>query len=155
MKELHDNQEESSSAQMQAVFASIFILQNRFQTTYGREHDDLTAKQWLMLSMIRLCPKPHTLTSIGSCMGCSRQNVKQLATALSTKGYVRLVPGYQNALIVKLTPKAKAYEKKMSKRHAEVLRLLFSDFNDEELIMLNQLYKKLYSGIERIEKSCM
>jgi len=151
MKELHKRNEESIQSQMQTVFASIFILQNRFRTAYEKVHDELTTKQWLMLYMIRICPQPHTLTNVGSYMGCSRQNAKQLAMSLSKKGYVRLILGAQNSINIELTEKAAEYEKKMGEKHAEVLRLLFSDFSDEEISLFNQIYIKLYTGVERIE----
>jgi DNA-binding MarR family transcriptional regulator len=152
MKELYKQFEKTSLMQMQAIFASIFILQNRFQTAYEKRQDDLTMKQWLMLTMITICPKPHTLTNVSHYMGCSRQNTKQLAMALSKKGYVRLVLGAQNSVNIEFTEKAAEYENSMGEKHAETLRLLFSDFSEEEILLLYQLYAKLYTGLERIEK---
>ena len=152
MKELYEQFGVSTLTRMQAVFASIFILQNRLQTSYEKAQDDLTMKQWLLLVTVSNCPKPHTLTNVGAYMGCSRQNTKQLAMALSKKGYARLVLGAQNSVNIELTKKAAEYEKKMGKKHEEVLKLFFSDFNEEELSRFYQLYKKLYTGIERIEK---
>ena len=109
-------------------------------------------KQWLMLTIIEVCPRPHTLTNVGAYMGCSRQNAKQLAMALSKKGYVRLVLGAQNSVHIELTEKAAEYERKMGKRYESALRLLFSDFSEDELPQFYELYKKLYSGVEKIEK---
>ena len=151
MKELYKQFEKNSLTQMQAIFASIFIFQNRFQTAYEKEQDDLTMKQWLMLAMVNICPKPHTLTNVGYYLGCSRQNTKQLAMALSKKGYIRLVLGNQNSVNIEFTDKVAEYEKNMSERHAEVLRFLFSDFSEEEISQLYQLYAKLYAGLERLE----
>jgi len=51
MKELYEQFNKTNLTQMQAVFASIFILQNRFQTAYEKGQDDITMKQWLMLAM--------------------------------------------------------------------------------------------------------
>ena len=152
MKELYEQFGESAITQMQAIFASIFVLQNRIQTAYEKDQDELTMKQWLMLAMIMVCPEPHTLTNVGSYMGCSRQNTKQLAMALSKKGYVRLVLGAQNSVNVELTEKVAEYEKKMGHRSDKVLRLLFSDFNENEISQFYHLYKKLHTGVERLEK---
>jgi len=109
-------------------------------------------KQWLMVAMIMVCPDPHTLTNVGAYMGCSRQNTKQLALALSKKGYVRLVLGAQNSVNVELTEKVAEYEKKMGQRSDKLLRLLFSDFSEKEISKFYQLYKKLHIGVERLEK---
>jgi len=152
MKELYEQYGKTTMTQMQAIFASIFILQNRFQTAYEKEQDDLTIKQWLLLTIIQVCPEPHTLTNIGHYMWCSRQNTKQLAMALSKKGYVRLVLGANNSVNIELTEKSAEYEKKMEGKHAEILNLLFSDFNEEEISFFYQLYNKLYTGVERIER---
>jgi len=151
MKELFEQFGGNNLNRMQAVFASFFIIQNRLQTSYEKLKNDITMKQWLMLTMIGVCPEPHTLTNIGAYMGCSRQNTKQLAMALSKKGYVRLVLGAQNSVNIELTEEVYNYEKKTSKRNEEVLRLFFSDFSEQELLTLYQLYKKLYTGIEKVE----
>ena len=152
MKELYEQFGDNSLSQMQAVFTGIFVLQNRIQTAYEKIQDELTMKQWLMLAMVMVCPQPHTLTNIGSYMGCSRQNTKQLAMALSQKGYVRLVLGAQNSVNVELTEKVSEYEKKMGQRTDKALRLLFSDFDDKEILEFYKLYKKLHTGVERLEK---
>ena len=152
MKELYDQFNKNPVSQMQAIFASIFVLQNRIQTAYEKDQDELTMKQWLMIAMIMVCPQPHTLTNVGSYMGCSRQNTKQLAMALSKKGYVRLVLGAQNSVNVELTEKVSEYEKKMGSRTAKALSLLFSDFNEIEISQFYRLYKKLHTGVERLEK---
>jgi len=152
VKELYEQFGENPLTQMQAVFASCFILSNRIQTSYEKEQSDLTMKQWLMLTMIDVCPKPHTLTNVGVYMGCSRQNAKQLAMALSKKGYVRLVLGTQNTVHIELTDKVVAHEQLMGKRYESVLRLLFSDFSEVELSQFYELYKKLYSGVEKMER---
>ena len=152
MNELYEQFAGSPLAQMQAVFASIFILGNRIQTAYEKEQHDITMKQWLMLTMLGECPKPQTLTNIGTYMGCSRQNTKQLAMALSKKGYVRLILGTQNSVNIELTEKVAEYEIKMGERSEVVLRLLFSEFSEEEMSQFYQLFKKLYKGVELFEK---
>jgi len=151
MKELYEKFGTGSLTRMQAVFASIFILQNRIQTSYEKAQDDLTMKQWLLLAVVSSCPQPHTLTNVSQYMGCSRQNIKQLAMAMSKKGYVRLILGAQNSVHIELTEKAAGYEKKYSKKHENLLRSLFADFSEEEVSLFYQLYKKLYTGVERIE----
>jgi len=72
--------------------------------------------------------------------------------ALSQKGYVRLVLGAQNSVNVELTEKVTEYEKKMGLRTETALGLLFSDFDEKELSEFYKLYKKLHTGVERLEK---
>ena len=136
----------------QAVFASIFILQNRLQTAGEKLQTEISMKQWLLLATVECCPGPRTLTNIGELMGCSRQNIKKLAEALEKKGFVRLLPGKGRSVEVELTEKAKQYEEKVAKRQRKLLELLFSDFDEKETDELFRLYAGLYTGMERAEK---
>lgn len=136
---------------MQAIFSSIFILQNRMQTAGEKIQTQMSMKQWLLLAMVECCPKPHTLTNLGSLMGCSRQNVKKLALALEKQGYARLIIGSNNSVQIELTDKVAEYALEIGERHAQTLKLLFNDFTEEEIKQLFHLYSKLYAGVERVE----
>jgi DNA-binding MarR family transcriptional regulator len=149
--ELYDRFSENHLTQKQAVFASIFVIQNRIQTSYEKVQDELTMKQWLLLLMVSVTPEPHTLTNISSYLGCSRQNAKQLAASLSKKGYLRLVPGAQNSVHLEITEKAISNESKMEEKNEEAMKLLFSEFNEKEILQFYKLFKKLYLGVERFE----
>lgn len=136
---------------IQAIFSSIFIMQNRMQTAGEKIQTQISMKQWLLLAMAGSCPEPRTLTNLGTLMGCSRQNVKKLALALEKQGYVELILGSNNSVQVQLTVKAFEYAKEMEERHAKTLQLLFEDFSEQEIEQLFHLYSKLYAGIERVE----
>ncbi len=60
----------------QAIFASIFVMQNKLQTTCDKLDPELTMKQWLLLAIADSVDETLTLTKLGELMGCSRQNVK-------------------------------------------------------------------------------
>lgn len=136
---------------IQAIFSNIFVMQNRIQTAGEKIQTQISMKQWLLLAMIAACPEPHTLTNLGTLMGCSRQNVKKLAIALENKGYVSLVVGGNNSVHIELTEKVAEYAKDMEERHAQTLQLLFSDFTEEEIKQLFYLYSKLHVGITKVE----
>lgn len=138
--------------EMQAIFSSIFILQNRMQTAGEKLQTKMSMKQWLLLAMVECCPHPKTLTNVGFLMGCSRQNVKKLALALEKKGFVYLSTGANNSVSIELTDKVAQYSKEIGERHLYALQLLFSDFSEDEIKQLFCLYTKLYAGIERVEK---
>lgn len=149
--ELFERYDKNTQAQMQAVFTSLFVLQNRMQTAGDKLQRKISMKQWLLLAMVEACPEPKTLTRVATLMGCSRQNVKKLALALEAKGFVKLEQGSRHSLQVVLTDKAAAYNEQISPRHAQALRLIFADFSSEEVDQLFGLYRKLYAGIERVE----
>ena len=136
----------------QALFTSVFIVQNRLQNSCEKIQNELSMKQWLLLTMISVCPEPHTLSNIGRIMGCSRQNIKKLITILEQKDYVMIQEGSNNSLCVKLTDKVENYSKEIGKEQVKLLNLLFKEFNDEELKQLFNMIFKIYSGLNNIEK---
>lgn len=136
---------------MQAIFSSIFVLQNRMQTAGEKIQTEISMKQWLLLAMAGCCPEPRTLTNLGNLMGCSRQNVKKLALALEKKGFVRLIYGSNNSVQIELTEEVDKYVQQIGERHLKSLSLLFADFSENEIKQLFTLYTKLYAGLERVE----
>ena len=120
-------------SRMQALFTSIFVMENRIQNASEKIQDELSMKQWLLLTIISVCPKPHTLSNIGRMMGCSRQNVKKLITTLEKKGYVTIDEGVNNSVCVELTNKLYEYSNEVGSRQIELLNTLFSDFSDKEV----------------------
>ena len=152
MDELFEEYDCDTKHRMQAIFSSIFVLQNRMQTAGEKLQTQITMKQWLLLAMAACRPEPRTLTSVGTLMGCSRQNIKKLALALEKKGFVRLQSGGNYSVHIELTDKVDLYAKEMGERHLQSLKLLFSDFNENEIKLLFRLYAKLFAGMERVEK---
>lgn len=105
-----------------------------------------------MLAMMKACEGNKTLTDVGRLMGCSRQNVKNLAVALNKKGFVEFVYGANNSVMLEITEKANEYLSSMTERHCEVLSRLFSSFSEKEIDMLFELNDKLLNGLEQVEK---
>ena len=140
-----------TSHRIQALFSGIFIQQNRLQTACEKIQTGLTMKQWLLLAMLECCDEPKTLSNVGRLMGCSRQNVKKLADSLMDKGYLTMNSGQNHAVCLEPTGKVEAYSTEMSQRREQALRLLFSDFSEEEIRQLYRLHRKLYTGIAAVQ----
>lgn len=135
-----------------AIFASVFVAQNRLQTAGEKVQTEISMRQWHLLAMTQVCEKPKTLTNIGMLMGCSRQNVKNLATALNKKGFVNFIYGANNSVLIEITEQAEKYLSSMAKRHNEILTRLFSSFSEKEISKYFDLQNKLLDGIEQAEK---
>lgn len=149
--EIFESYDCNTEQRMQAIFTSIFVLQNRMQTAGEKLQTQISMKQWLLLAMAACCPEPRTLTNVGNLMGCSRQNIKKLALALEKKGFVRLLSGGNNSVQIELTNKVSQYAEEMGERHLQSLKLLFSDFSEDEINQLFNLYAKLFAGMARVE----
>ncbi len=150
-KELLQKYDCDTTHRKQAIFSSIFVLQNRMQTAGEKLQTEISMKQWLLLAMTESCQEPRTLTNIGNLMGCSRQNVKKLAKSLEKNGFVRLVLGENNSVFIELTEEVERYAKKIGERHTKALNFLFADFSEDEIKQLFILYSKLHAGVERVE----
>ena len=149
--EMYTSFADSTENMLKAIFSSIFVMQNRMQTACEKLQTQISMKQWLLIAMALSCPEPRTLTSIGQLMGCSRQNIKKLASALESKGFVRLEQGGNNSVQIELTEKAQQYFTHIADRQEKTVQLLFSEFSEQEIQQLFRLYAKLYAGIEKVE----
>lgn len=145
---LFDNERESK---LKALFVSLFIQQNRIQTAYDKISAEISTKQWILLGITANCPEPKTLTRIGQLMGCSRQNVKQLADSLEKRGYIKMAKGSKRCVCLELTEKAKQYHNEIYNTRSDFLESLYSVFTDEEIAQLFKLQTKMFSGIEAAE----
>ena len=151
MDEMYDSFGTDTDNMLNAIFSSIFIMQNRMQTACEKIQTQISMKQWLLLVMASICPEPRTLTAVGNLMGCSRQNVKKLALVLESKGFIRLEQGFNNSLTIELSEQAERYFTQMQERYSKTMHLMFDNLSEEEIQQLYKLYGKLYAGIERVE----
>ena len=85
-------------------------------------------------------------------MGCSRQNVKQLAEALEAKGYIKINKGNSRAVCLELTEKARLYYDEIYENRKGFLEELYGVFTEDELIKLYNIQSKIFKGIELAEK---
>ena len=116
MDDIFEEYDCDTEHRVQAIFSSIFVLENRMQTAGEKLQTQISMKQWLLLAMAACCPDPRTLTNVGNLMGCSRQNIKKLALALEKKGFVRLLLGVNNSVLIELTDKVDQYDKESEKK---------------------------------------
>ena len=130
----------------QALFASFFVVQNKLQNSCEKVQTQISMRQWHLLAMTQICQPPRTLTNIGALMGCSRQNVKNLATALQAKGFVKFINGANNSV-----QKANLYLMSMSVRQGEILKQLFSFFSEKEVSNFFNFQNKLLDGLKCVE----
>ena len=140
-------------SRMQTLFTSIFVIQNRIQNAGEKIQKELSMKQWLLLTIISVCPKPHTLSNVGRIMGCSRQNVKKLVNSLELKGYVIVENGTNNSVCIELTNKVNEYLMEIGNKQIEFLNILFKEFTDKEIELFFSMFNKLYKGLNSLENS--
>ena len=152
LEDILDNYNDNNLSREQAIYTSFFVIQNRLQTSGEKAQSELSMKQWLLLTIVSVCPKPHTLTNIGKMMGCSRQNVKKIVNLLEAKEYIEIIEGTNNSLHIELTDKVECYSNEIGYKQMKMLELLFSEFNEIEISSFFKLIQKLYKGLEKVEE---
>lgn len=135
-------------------FTSIMISSNLLQTMFSKTLGELTSKQWLLLTISSSLPEKPTLSELGKYMGCSRQNVKQIAEILNKKGYVDFTKneGDKNTVRVSPTEKWFLYAQKSDVYTSTILEEIFEGFSEEELKQYFMSFSKLMNNIEQINE---
>ncbi len=134
------------------LFESIFFIYNKLEMASFRIQNEVSLKQFVLLSIILNSDRQLTLTELGEHMGCSRQNVKQLASNLQRKGYVVFLDGKRKAVHVVPTEKIKNIPKKLVEKQYRTLELYFSKLTEDEINTLFEIKTKLYEGVELVEE---
>lgn len=136
-------------------FANILICSNLMQTMFTKTQEDMTSKQWLLLTISSSFDESPTLSEVGTLMGCSRQNVKQIADVLNKKGYLiyTKVPGDKNTVRLVPTQKWFTYCKKFEKKTLDILNNIFKEFSQEDLQKYFQSFLKIIKNIENINNN--
>lgn len=147
---------DSRPHQIKAIFASLFILQNRLQTAFDQGNPEITLKQFMLLIIIRQAAERNefpTFTQAGKLLGCSRQNIKKLAVLLEKKGWVQISTNAQDvrASTILPTEAAKQFFAGVAAEHEQMLNLLFSSYTNEQIHLFFEMLTMLYPAIDKLE----
>lgn len=122
------------------LFGTLFLLTQHMarRADAAMEPVGLTTKQWLLLAILarkegEVAP---TLSEAAQWYGTSRQNVKQIALQLESRGYLKLVidPEDRRVLRLRLTEQVSRLDLPTERqRQANLLASLFGGLSDPEL----------------------
>ncbi|MDO5293502.1 MAG: MarR family transcriptional regulator [bacterium] len=135
------------------LFVGVFIQENRLHAVFDR-YNDMSVKQWMLLSVCQAFEEAPDLSTLAETMGCSRQNVKKIAACLERDGYVILEKSLADAraLCVKRTEKGMQYTKEREQFTKEVHKILYQEFTEEEVELYYKLSIKMMNGIDYLEE---
>jgi DNA-binding MarR family transcriptional regulator len=99
-----------------------------------------------LIAIVHLPKGETSLNRIAEKMGTTKQNVKQLVSAMVKKSFVRIVPSKMDkrACNVEISEKGMAVFEECNSRGIKFLSELFYNFSENELENLWQMLKKLY-----------
>lgn len=132
---------------MQQTYATLFSLANKLQVRGDEYLESLTSRQYMTMVAIAHLPEDKaTFNNIARKLGSTKQNVKQIVTAMQNKGYVDVTPNPEDrrAVNVIITETGKRVLYEVSEKGIFLMAKLFKDFSNEELETFWGMLKKLY-----------
>jgi DNA-binding MarR family transcriptional regulator len=136
------------------IFGSVFLIASHVTRRADRELAavGLTTRQWLLLAvLITVFPGySPSLSEAAEEYGSSRQNVKQIALGLQTRGFLRLVPDQTDARTtrIELTDRVGVFDQPaMVERTASMLADTFAGLTPDETTALQSLVRQWLAGL--------
>ncbi len=141
----------------QLIFANMFRVSNRLQTTMDNSMKDITSKQWFVLTALSTFEEPPTLKELAYICDTSHQNTKQIVKKLEEKHYLYTEKDVNDkrAIRIVLTDKINQWELENRDNAASFIETMFSDLTEDDisttLKSLLSIYEKLeFISIEKI-----
>ncbi|MEU8222467.1 MarR family winged helix-turn-helix transcriptional regulator [Kribbella sp. NPDC048915] len=96
--------------------------------------DGLTTQQAALITVVDAAGSP-SLSDAAAALACSRQNLKQIASALERKGFLELVPDPDDARTTRIvtTPRSRAYWSTRDTSDADAVTSWFSPLSPADL----------------------
>lgn len=131
------------------VFGNIFLLANRLQTVMDQTANELTAKQWFVITMLGMFEESPTLKQLAAICDSSHQNTKQIVLKLEAKGFVKVEQDSKDrrALRIVTTDLCKRWDDENKEFAVKFIDQMFRNLNDEEVSSLNSAQQKLYETL--------
>lgn len=135
------------------AYVNIFILANRLQAIMDKGLEEITAKQWLALTMIDAFEEAPTLKEMANLAGVTHQNMKQIVNKLEEKGFVEIVQDEKDrrAIRIKKTEKAIKVRDRDTKRNWNFVFDMFSCLDEEEMKVFHKAQEKLCNKLLTME----
>ena len=138
------------------AFGGVFVIVGHLTrlTDDGLADWGLTTRQWLLLAVLtRGFPgRAPSLTEAAEAYGSSRQNVKQIALGLETRGFLRLVPdaGDGRTTRLELTDRVRIFDEPEGRaRGRDLLEAAFDGLGRDEVLALRDLVGRWLAGVSR------
>ena len=136
------------------AYVNIFICANRLQAIMDHGFKDITAKQWLAITMIDAFPEPPTLKQISELSGVTHQSMRQIVDRLISKGFLRVIPDSRDKRAIRLV-KTEAAEHLRTKKDGQDQRFVFKLFDcltEEETAAYCSALEKLCSRLNELKE---
>ena len=136
------------------AYVNIFICANRLQAIMDSGFEDITAKQWLAITMIDAFPEPPTLKQISELSGVTHQSMRQIVDRLVDKGFLEVVPDKKDKRAIRLvkTEAANHIRTKKSDQNIQFVYKLFDCLTEEEQRIYCTALEKLCNRLNELKE---
>ena len=141
----------------QYILVFLFLIQQRWGYYINKKlaEDKITTKQWLMMIIIeKAFAHDPSMQEVADALSTTHQNVKQLATRLETRGFMKIEqdPSNRRILRLKTTDESREYWEKRAKDDIKSIIALFKGLDDSEIKSLFEIIVKLERISENLYK---
>lgn len=133
---------------MQQVYATLFSVSNKIQTVGDKVYENLSSRQYMtILGILHLPEDKRNLNNIAKKIGTTKQNIRQIINVLEKKNYIEINKSENDkrSINVKVTELGIQEAINFSVPGIMFMADIFKDFSENELKILWNLLKKLYS----------
>lgn len=137
------------------AYVNIFICANRLQAIMDKGMEDITARQWLVLTMLGAFSEPPTLKQISELSGVTHQSMRQIADRLEERGLVKIVPDERDRRAIRLikTEAAEKIRERDTERNYGFVFELFSCLDKTESEVFCTALEKLCVKLSELKES--
>lgn len=141
----------------QYILVLIFLIQQRWSYYISKKlaDDKITTKQWLMIIIIENAfAHDPSMQEVADALSTTHQNVKQLATRLEARGFMKIErdPNNRRILRLKTTDECRSYWEKRTPEDIKSIISLFEGLDDSEIKSLFEITLKLEKISENLYK---
>ena len=151
MKDSNEIKEEYNSERLEMekyILIVLFLIQQRWGYIINKDlaNDQITTKQWLMMIvMANAFQNPPSMQEVADAMSTTHQNVKQLATRLEDRGFLKIErdPNNRRILRLKVTEECHIFWEKRAPEDMKTINKHFEGLTDTEIRFLFEIMAKL------------
>ena len=136
------------------AYVNIFVCANRLQAIMDSGLEDITAKQWLAITMIDAFPEPPTLKQMAELSGVTHQSMRQIVDRLIDKGFLEVVPDKKDKRAIRLvkTEAANNIRTKKADQNISIVYRLFDCLSNEETTAYCSALAKLCDRLNELKE---
>ena len=136
------------------AYVNIFICANRLQAIMDSGFEDITAKQWLAITMIDAFPEPPTLKQISELSGVTHQSMRQIVDRLIERGYLEVIPDKKDKRAIRLvkTEAAEHIRTRKAGQDVSFVYRLFDCLTEEETTAYCSALAKLCERLSELKE---